>query len=162
MRPDRPRSPVAGHPTGPDPPFPIRLSGPIIKGFGRGSKELGIPTANIPIAGLSVGGQEDVESGVYYGWAGIGVDEEGNVSEKTGVVKAMVMSIGWNPYYKNSVRSVVGPDLFLVVQFFRCDVGREAKLANKKAGGSHHAPFQTRFLRSPNELVDTRFYKARV
>ena len=107
MPPDRPRSPVAGPLTGPNSPFPIRLSGPIIKGFGRGSKELGIPTANIPIAGLSVGGQEDIESGVYYGWAGTGVDEEGNLMKCTGVVKAMVMSIGWNPYYNNSVRSVV-------------------------------------------------------
>lgn len=111
MRPDRPRSPLAGSPTGPVPPFPIRLSGPIIKGFGRGSKELGIPTANIPIAGLSVGGKEDVESGVYFGWAGVSVDEDGNPVEKGkegGVCMPMVMSIGWNPFYKNSVRSVVG------------------------------------------------------
>ena len=115
MRPDRPRSPLAGPPSGPAEPFPICLSGPIIKGFGRGSKELGIPTANIPIAGLSVGGKEDVESGVYYGWAGIAVDEDGIMVEKGGehgVCLPMVMSIGWNPYYKNSVRSVVGFGLF--------------------------------------------------
>jgi riboflavin kinase len=33
--------------------------------------QLGIPTANIPISGLTVGGHEDVASGVYYGWAGL-------------------------------------------------------------------------------------------
>ncbi|KAL9126823.1 MAG: hypothetical protein Q9217_004197 [Psora testacea] len=108
MRPDAARPPTAGPPTGPVPPFPIRLSGPIIKGFGRGSKELGIPTANIPIAGLSVGGHEGVESGVYYGWAGVSVDDEGKVQKdgSEGRVWAMVMSIGWNPFYKNTVRSV--------------------------------------------------------
>ena len=40
MRPDGPREPVAGPDSGPEPPFPIKLSGPVIKGFGRGSKEV--------------------------------------------------------------------------------------------------------------------------
>lgn len=31
---------AVGRPEGPDHPFPIRLSGRIIKGFGRGSKEV--------------------------------------------------------------------------------------------------------------------------
>lgn len=112
MRPDRPRSPLAGPSGGPVPPFPIQLSGPIVKGFGRGSKELGIPTANIPLAGLSVGGHEEVDSGVYYGWAGVDVDEEGARVDQGegsgGGVWPMVMSIGFNPYYNNTVRSVVG------------------------------------------------------
>ena len=73
---------------------------------------MGIPTANIPLAGLSVGGNEDVESGVYYGWAGVDIDDTGLRKEKGGEeggggVWGMVMSIGWNPYYKNEVRSVV-------------------------------------------------------
>jgi hypothetical protein len=42
MRPDGPRDPVAGPDGGPEPPYPIGLSGPVIKGFGRGSKEVGI------------------------------------------------------------------------------------------------------------------------
>lgn len=113
-RPTRPRSPLAGPSAGPTSPFPIPLSGPIVKGFGRGSRELGIPTANIPLAGLSVGGHQEVESGVYYGWAGVDVDAEGlRVTEGGkegggGGVWPMVMSIGWNPFYKNTVRSVVG------------------------------------------------------
>lgn len=40
MRPEGTRDPVAGPAAGPEPPFPIRLSGPVIKGFGRGSKEV--------------------------------------------------------------------------------------------------------------------------
>ena len=103
-----PRERIAGPHTGPEIPFPIRLSGPIVKGFGRGSAELGIPTANIPLAGLSVGGNENVESGVYYGWAGVDVDDTGKRErDGRGGVWGMVMSIGWNPFYKNKVRSVV-------------------------------------------------------
>lgn len=119
MRPDTPRPLIAG-PETPSPPFPLRLSGPIVKGFGRGSSELGIPTANIPIAGLSVGGNEDVDSGVYYGWVGVDVDQDGKrcgnsddgeiegtrEAKAKGNVWPMVMSIGWNPYYKNTKRSV--------------------------------------------------------
>ncbi|KAG0346281.1 riboflavin kinase, partial [Gamsiella multidivaricata] len=37
------RAKIAGGPT-PETPFPIKMSGTVIKGFGRGSKELGIPT----------------------------------------------------------------------------------------------------------------------
>lgn len=110
MRPDGPRPAIAG-PDTPETPFPVRLSGPVVKGFGRGSKDLGIPTANIPIAGLSVGGHEGLENGIYYGWAGVNVDSQGDRIDKThkarGGVWAMVMSIGWNPFYKNTVRSVV-------------------------------------------------------
>lgn len=40
MRPDNPRDPVAGPNAGPEAPFPIRLSGPVIKGYGRGSKDV--------------------------------------------------------------------------------------------------------------------------
>ena len=81
-----PRSPAAlssGNPrpivaigpsSGPEPPFPLRVSGPVVKGFGRGSKELQIPTANIPVEGLNVGGCESVESGVYFGWAGLDLE----------------------------------------------------------------------------------------
>ncbi|KAK3717370.1 riboflavin kinase [Vermiconidia calcicola] len=136
---DNPRPLVIGPDNGPEAPFPLRLNGKVVKGFGRGSNELGIPTANIPISGLSVGGHEDVESGVYYGWAGLslskathqnppgtkskyklmneqihdslmttlsGNDSTGEGTQDKGSVYPMVLSIGYNPYYKNTVRSV--------------------------------------------------------
>ncbi|KAM3415471.1 Riboflavin kinase [Cercospora zeina] len=136
MRPAGPRPTVVGNDTGPEPPFPLKLDGKVIKGFGRGSKDLGIPTANIPLSGLSVGGNENLESGVYYGWAGIspcnatqqrppndtsnyklmssevhgGLQSilSGEIASvpARGTVYPMVMSIGWNPFYKNTVRSV--------------------------------------------------------
>jgi len=40
MRPDGPRDPTAGPDNGPEQPFPLRLDGKVIKGFGRGSKEV--------------------------------------------------------------------------------------------------------------------------
>ncbi|KAI5807333.1 hypothetical protein DFH27DRAFT_545763 [Peziza echinospora] len=101
--------PVGPH-TGPIPPFPLRVSGPVVKGFGRGSKELQIPTANIPVEGLAVGGCDTVESGVYYGWAGLDLAPSAEAGSEAAVptsnVFPMVMSIGWNPFYKNEVRSV--------------------------------------------------------
>lgn len=154
-RPDGPRDPLAG-PSTPQPPFPLKLRGPVIKGFGRGSKELGIPTANIPLSGLSIGGHDDLDSGIYYGWCtldhssissttaqtnGSAADAPngssdtnaeheqssnhavkdleypstslpappsqsngGNSSEP--VVYPTVLSIGYNPYYKNTHRSI--------------------------------------------------------
>lgn len=40
---------ITGPSTGPQPPFAVRREGRVIHGFGRGSKELGIPTANLPV-----------------------------------------------------------------------------------------------------------------
>ena len=68
---------------------PIFVEGEVVKGFGRGSKELGIPTANFPESVVE-GLPEGTGTGVYYGWAR--VDQ--------GPVHKMVMSIGWNPFYK--------------------------------------------------------------
>ncbi|MCJ1316495.1 riboflavin kinase [Xylographa vitiligo] len=132
MPPSTPRPLTTGPPSGPEAPFPLKLSGKVVKGFGRGSSELGIPTANIPIAGLTVGGHADLASGVYYGFAGLNVTPDGvllSTSTSTSSppppsapptstspspappaphfhTYATVLSIGYNPFYKNTVRSV--------------------------------------------------------
>lgn len=50
---------------------------------------------------------DTLETGVYYGYARVLVDG------KEGTVLPMVMSIGWNPYYKNEKRTAVrGDDIF--------------------------------------------------
>ncbi|EEQ31856.1 riboflavin kinase [Microsporum canis] len=114
MRPEGPRDDFAGPDTGPEAPFPIRMSGPVIKGFGRGSKELGIPTANIPAESLSE--HPDLQLGVYYGVAALDPAQfkhtrtEGDAANQpanTGTaIFPCVLSIGYNPFYKNTVRSV--------------------------------------------------------
>ncbi|RPB23750.1 riboflavin kinase [Terfezia boudieri ATCC MYA-4762] len=98
-----------GSSSGPELPYPLKIEGPVVKGFGRGSKELNIPTANIPVEGLSVGGREEIANGVYFGWAGLDLGQKGNkelAKSASGNVFPMVMSIGWNPFYKNTKRSV--------------------------------------------------------
>lgn len=75
--------------------LPFFCRGQVVRGFGRGSKQLGIPTANFPeqvVDNLPA----DVSTGIYYGWASVG----------SGEVHKMVVSIGWNPYYKNVKKSM--------------------------------------------------------
>lgn len=93
--------------------------GPIVKGFGRGSKDLGCPTGNLdalntntipfpfPFNHYELSANfaldvvqklpVDIETGVYFGWAKV---------DKGEVYKA-VLSIGWNPFYGNKEKSVV-------------------------------------------------------
>ncbi|KAI8887097.1 Flavokinase-domain-containing protein [Backusella circina FSU 941] len=88
--------PLLVGPEVPKPPFPFALNGTVVKGYGRGSKELGIPTANLSDEAISTL-VSDLNIGVYYGWVQIG--------KKGTEVYPMVMSLGWNPYYKNEKRS---------------------------------------------------------
>ncbi|ODM15849.1 Riboflavin kinase [Aspergillus cristatus] len=111
MRPDGPRNPVTGPGSGPEPPFPVRLSGPVIKGFGRGSKELGIPTANISADMLAE--HPDLDIGVYYGVVALdpsrfNYTETSSSSPQgtSGKILPAVLSIGYNPFYKNKERSI--------------------------------------------------------
>ncbi|XP_039971358.1 putative riboflavin kinase [Bactrocera neohumeralis] len=75
--------------------LPFFTSGEIVHGFGRGSKELGIPTANFPLEVVKALPAE-ITLGIYYGWASV----------DNGDVHKMVMSIGTNPYYDNKEKSM--------------------------------------------------------
>ncbi|KAI1102049.1 riboflavin kinase [Jackrogersella minutella] len=139
---------------GPEPPYPLRMEGAVIAGFGRGSKELGIPTANLPVDESATPWIATASSGVYFGYASLALPpkhpdhkssrphrhrghpraavdappaplpsdpptipahEEDGVQEATQTqpeddkhqwqIFPMVMSIGYNPFYKNAVRS---------------------------------------------------------
>merc|ERR1711872_147458 len=98
--------------------LPHFATGTVVKGFGRGSKELGIPTANFPddvVDDLP----EEITTGIYYGWAKV----------DNGPTHKMVMSIGWNPYYKNTKKSMethimhTFPEDFYGSQLSVCMVG---------------------------------------
>lgn len=75
--------------------LPFFTKGEVVKGFGRGSKELGCPTANFP-ENVVNGLPENLSTGVYYGFAQI----------NKGDVHKMVMSVGWNPFYNNTKKSM--------------------------------------------------------
>uniref|UniRef100_G3UIW5 riboflavin kinase n=1 Tax=Loxodonta africana TaxID=9785 RepID=G3UIW5_LOXAF len=61
-----------------------------LRASARGSKQLGIPTANFPekvVDNLPA----DVSTGIYYGWFSVG----------SGDVHKVAVSTGWNPYFNN-------------------------------------------------------------
>lgn len=92
---------AAGPRTTPPPPLPSGLlprllASPVIHGFGRGSKQLGIPTANLD---MQVVGQqvEALPTGIYYGWA--------YLPERKLLAKSCA-SIGYNPQFSNKQKTV--------------------------------------------------------
>lgn len=125
-----PRAPTAG-PDAPEPPYPVTCDTLVIPGFGRGSADLGIPTANIPQQAFDSLETIGSETGVYFGWAAVysasTASDQSEVeiprlgkSDKTvlqsfgkrlspndeaGKVFPMVMSVGWNPFYGNKKKS---------------------------------------------------------
>lgn len=101
-------------------PYPIVGESEIINGFGRGSSELGIPTANIPVS-------KEINllaPGIYFGYAQVvpnktkdtevkkradGEQVEFNqgklLTEPETEVLPMVMSVGYNPFYNNDTKT---------------------------------------------------------
>lgn len=78
---------IIGDESGPSsPPFPIYLSGSVQRGFGRGGKELGCPTANLPSRLLQPGGQggglSEAPTGIYFGYGRVLSREEGGKGEE--------------------------------------------------------------------------------
>ena len=70
------------------------LSANVVHGFNRGSKELGIPTANLDMDELGDHGGA-LGTGIYFGWAKL-----------RGLYYQSVVSIGWNPFYGNTKKTV--------------------------------------------------------
>lgn len=94
--------------------LPHFVKGQVIKGFGRGSKDLGCPTANLPVEVVNSVPQE-LNTGVYYGFAQV----EGDI------VRKMVMSIGWNPFFKNKQKSM---EVHIIHKFEADFYGKEMKI----------------------------------
>ena len=109
---------IVGPSTGPEAPYPLQMEGKVIRGFGRGSKELGIPTANLPVDDDLTPWIAEIKSGVYFGWASLCLPSSqpmasSDTAATTTTPEArsrfsmypMVMSIGYNRFYKNEERS---------------------------------------------------------
>lgn len=75
--------------------------------------QLGIPTANLPVDDALTPWIADIPSGVYFGYASLALspthpDQPASATTSSPgsfSVFPMVMSIGYNPFYKNTVRS---------------------------------------------------------
>lgn len=122
-------------------PFPIICESEVVRGFGRGSAELGIPTANVPVDDSL----DDLSTGVYFGWCKLstinskqtvinssdsGKPVEFNYgSELTPedlLVLPMVMSIGWNPFYNNKKKAA---EVHIIHKFSKNFYGAHIKFA---------------------------------
>jgi len=70
--------------------YPYKISGTVVKGFGRGNSLLGFPTANVQYSGNLV-----PENGVYAAWL-----KRGSASHRAAV------NIGYNPTFGNDAVSI--------------------------------------------------------
>lgn len=80
--------------------LPIRMISTVVRGFGRGSSDLGIPTANLDQKGGTfqcTTSFDDLPTGIYWGFARIG-------SDKTTYTTAC--SIGFNPVFGNDHKTI--------------------------------------------------------
>ncbi|QLG73994.1 hypothetical protein HG535_0F05060 [Zygotorulaspora mrakii] len=131
-------------PDSPRPPYPL-VSGycDITCGFGRGSAELGIPTANVPIEELSVE-FNNLSLGIYFGFAKVqAIDKQLSVDSRSDGTKVefnygrylskekddlnvlpVVLSIGKNPFYGNNFKTI---ELHIIHKFNKDFYGAKVK-----------------------------------
>lgn len=133
-------------PDKPKAPFPLVTDYcDIICGFGRGSAELGIPTANVPTDQLPKA-INDLELGVYFGFAKLqAVDHEEEtvtrnngadvlvnygrrLSKQSGDLDPLpvVLSVGKNPFYGNNFKTV---ELHIIHEFRGSFYGARVKFS---------------------------------
>ena len=83
----------------------LSLTGQVVHGFNRGSKELGIPTANIEMTDENLDKLKHQCLGVYVGW----VEFIKDVPEQTGAIVGekfkAAMNIGYCPKYDNKEKT---------------------------------------------------------
>mmetsp|Transcript_38200 Transcript_38200/g.75189 ORF Transcript_38200/g.75189 Transcript_38200/m.75189 type:complete len:180 (-) Transcript_38200:495-1034(-) len=91
------------------------MEGKVVKGFQRGSKQLGWPTANLDPAAFT-GVLDGVPRGVYCGFATVEPDK---------TVHKAVLSLGNNPHFNNKEETV---EAYLVHQFPEDFYGATMKL----------------------------------
>ncbi|KAK9465665.1 riboflavin kinase-domain-containing protein [Lipomyces arxii] len=132
------------------PPYPVFIDSKVIGGFGRGSAELGIPTANIPPSDFLASGIPYGQTGIYFGLSKIsGVygtlsrqpAADGDATKppenvitltekplmpEDACVLPMVMSVGWNPFYGNTEPSA---EIHVVHKFADQFYGADIKIA---------------------------------
>ncbi|KAL7008925.1 riboflavin kinase [Cystobasidiomycetes sp. EMM_F5] len=105
-------------------PYPVYMKGAVQHGFKRGSKDLGCPTANLPDEAIAPYANT-LQTGVHYGYARVVLGDAGTEGEANQVLP-MVMSIGWNPYYKNEKRTA---EVHVLVHNFQDDFyGKELRI----------------------------------
>lgn len=97
----------------------VRLRGAVDAGYGRGGKQLGFPTANLP-SRLFQTALVDVATGVYFGWAVLERDDNDNQnggrnSTTTTTVHKAVVNVGYSPTFagRENLEKIVEAHLML-------------------------------------------------
>lgn len=73
---------------------PLQLASTVVTGFGRGSRQLGVPTANMDPGPLQQQLQQ-LPQGVYFGWAQL--QPPAGFAAVDAAVHKMVMNVGRRP-----------------------------------------------------------------
>jgi len=109
-----------------------QLQGKVVNGFKRGSKELGVPTANLALTAEFVKKLEFLFPGVYCGTVQFSTYEnnEKELKDKYGddfksKLLPTAISIGWNPSYDNNQRTV---ESYILDEFENDFYGEELKV----------------------------------
>ena len=77
-------------------PQVLRYRGKVDQGYGRGGKKLGVPTANLKASSFDQALQ-DVNTGVYFGWAALESPEA--------VIYKTVVNVGYSPTFEGQENS---------------------------------------------------------
>ena len=98
-------------------PKPLKVESIIIRGFGRGGKQLGMPTANLEITSEINELLKPMIPGIYFGWARFS-KEMGELQPNLDYDKnyKCVISTGFNPFYENKEKTFVS--VFNLTQIF--------------------------------------------
>ena len=72
-----------------------RFRGPVARGYGRGGKKLGFPTANLVASAFFQNALQDLATGVYIGWARV---ESGDAHDS--LVHRAVVNVGYSPTFE--------------------------------------------------------------
>ena len=88
---------------------PLVLEGKIVTGFQRGSKQLGVPTANVKMTPENKEKTASLVPGVYAAKARLKLETDREARDYL-----CAMSIGWNPVYDNVEKTI---EAFLIHDF---------------------------------------------
>ena len=93
---------------------PLYLDGPVVTGFGRGSRQMGVPTANIDPLPLAEK-LEGLPNGVYFGWARL--EAPAGWPEADGRAHKMVMNVGRRPTVSGAGETAISVEVHLLHGF---------------------------------------------
>ena len=93
-------------------PVKAAFDGKVVSGFKRGSKELGVPTANIEMTDENIERSKDLVPGVYV--ARVKFVEPTLPFLEADKSYMGALSIGWNPQYSNAQKTI---EVFIIDNF---------------------------------------------